>query len=122
MRLHQLFVLAACASVLAQPAVAANHTRAAAAPPGSVSSPPKLCRMFDSPYWDNQGFVMTCDKQAQNAAPTIRRCPMFNSSAYDTVGFTVECEKATAIVSAPPRTCPMFTPSTWDNMGFRVPC
>ena len=121
MRMNQLFTLAAVASVLTQPALAANHLPKAA-PSASASAAPKLCRMFDPPSWDNQGFVVACDKQAQNADPPTRRCSMFNSSAYDMVGFTVSCEKETVAASTPQRTCPVFTPSSWDNMGFRVPC
>ena len=121
MRLNQLFMLAAIASVLTQPALAANHVPTAAHS-GSASAAPKLCRMFDAPSWDNQGFVIACDKGNLAANPPTRRCPMFNSSAYDAVGFTVSCEKEAVVASAPQRTCPMFTPSTWDNMGFRVPC
>lgn len=120
MRLIPLIALAAAASVLTEPAMSANHGQKAA-PSTSVPSAPKMCRMFDSAYWDNQGFVVACDKQVQ-ANPRTGRCPMFNSPAYDTVGFTVPCEKETVVASAPQRTCPMFTPSTWDNMGFRVPC
>lgn len=122
MRLHQLLMLAAGASVLVQPAIGANHTRAAAAPSASVSAVPKLCRMFDSAYWDNQGFVVTCDKQAYRTDPPARRCPMFTPPTLDNAGFTVPCERETIAASPPQRTCPMFSPSTWDNMGFRVPC
>lgn len=121
MRLNHLFTLAALASVLTQPALASNH-RPTTAPAASVAAGPKMCRMFDSPYWDNQGFVVACDRQAQQSAPPVRRCPMFNSAAYDTVGFTVPCGREVIAAQAPQRTCPMFTPSTWDNMGFRVPC
>ena len=121
MRSNHLFVLAAVASVLTQPAVGANHGRPTA-PSASVPAAPKLCRLFDSPTWDNQGFVVACDNQAPNAGPPARRCSMFNSSAYDMVGFTVLCERETVAASAPQRNCPVFNPSTWDNMGFRVPC
>lgn len=121
MRANHLFILAAVASVLTQPALATNHGPAAA-PAAPVAAAPKMCRVFDSPYWDNQGFVVACDKQAPDANPPTRRCPMFNSSAYDTVGFTVSCEREAGAVSTPQRTCPVFTPATWDNMGFRVPC
>ena len=120
MRLNHLIILAAVASVLTYPAEASNHVRAAA--PSAPASAAKMCRVFDSAYWDNQGFVVACDKQAQDANPPTRRCPMFNSSAYDTVGFTVSCEREAVAASMSQRTCPVFTPATWDNMGFRVPC
>lgn len=121
MKLHHLLVLASMAGILIQPAVAANHGRPAARPV-SVSTAPTMCPMFESRYWDNQGFVVACDKRAQNVEPAARRCAMFDSSAYDTVGFTVSCGKEAVAAWTPPRTCPMFTPSTWDNMGFRVLC
>ena len=122
MRSNHLFVLVAVASVLTQPAVGASHGRPTA-PSASVPAAPKLCRMFDSPTWDNQGFVVACDNQAPNAGPPARRCSMFNSSAYDMAGFNVLCERETVAASTPQqRTCPVFSPSTWDNMGFRVPC
>lgn len=52
MRLNHLFTLAAVASVLTQPALASNH-RPTTAPAASVAAGPKMCRVFDSPYWDN---------------------------------------------------------------------
>lgn len=121
MRLNQLFALAAVASVLTQPALASNH-RPTAAPPASVAAGPKMCRLFDSPHLDNQGFVVACDKQAPNTTPTVRLCPMFNPPTPENAGFRVPCEKEAAPAFTPQRTCPMFNPPTLDNMGFRVPC
>ena len=119
MRSNHLFVLATVASVLTQPAVAANHARAAV-PSASVSPAPKLCRMFDSPSLDNQGFVVTCDNQKRD--PPVRRCPMFNPPTPENAGFTVPCGKEEVVAFPPQRTCPVFNSPTLENMGFRVPC
>ena len=120
MRSQHIFALAITACLIALPVQAAHHNQQSGS--SATSEAPKFCRMFEPAHWDNQGFLVSCGKQAERAAASPRRCPMFNPPSWDNVGFTVPCEREAVVVAPPPKTCAMFTPSTWDNMGFRVPC